>query len=138
MSMTTVAKSTFLNGLVGKTSTGLVLSNCYIGLSSTAPNADGSGFTEPTAAEYARGIVGMESQSGTQVMGAPSAGSITNNKILYFPEALSDWGTLTHFGLFTSASGGVPVIYGTLSASVHVTADHVPLFRVNSLTLSVA
>ena len=65
MSMTTVAKSTFLNGLVGKTSTGLVLSNCYIGLSSTAPNADGSGFTEPTAAEYARGIVGMESQSGT-------------------------------------------------------------------------
>ena len=130
-----------LNGLVGKSQGGILGSSCYMGLSTTTPNSDGTNFTEPTHASYGRTIIGLSGQGATQVMGTPANKAIENDKIIYFPEATGDWGTVTHFGLFTSASGGKPLIYGALTSAVDIdgsTTPVVPLFRVGSFTLAVS
>ena len=67
MAFTTYGSTQVLSGLIGKGSG--PLSNCYIALSTTAPNADGTNFTEPlTSAGYARSIIGLSGTSATQVM----------------------------------------------------------------------
>ena len=136
MAFTNAGSAAVLNGLVGKT-TSVPLSNCYLALSSTAPNADGSNFTEPDAAKgYARAVIGMNGQSATQVMTVPSGGVTQNKDIIFFPEASASWGTLTHFGLFTAASGGNLMLYGALSEPITVAANYVPLFRVGNFSLT--
>lgn len=137
MAFTTYGSTQVLSGLIGKGSG--PLSNCYIALSTTAPNADGTNFTEPlTSAGYARSIIGLSSTSATQVMSSPSGGATSNTSIIFFPEATASWGTVTHFGLYTSASGGNLVLYGTLTNPIAVAANYVPLFRVGNFSLTLS
>jgi hypothetical protein len=137
MAFTTYGSTQVLSGLIGKGSG--PLSNCYIALSTTAPNADGTNFTEPlSSAGYARSIIGLSSTSATQVMSSPSGGATSNTSIIFFPEATASWGTVTHFGLFTSASGGNLVLYGTLTNPIAVAANYVPLFRVGNFSLTLS
>lgn len=136
MAFTEAGSTAVLNGLVGK-AYNVPLSNSYLALSSTAPGADGSGFTEPAATTgYARAVIGLQSQSATQVMDTPAGGVTQNKDIIFFPEASASWGTLTHFGLFTAASGGTLILYGTLSEPITVAANYVPLFRVGNFSLT--
>lgn len=136
MAFTNSGSTTVLNGLIGKGSSA-PLSNCYLALSSTAPNADGTNFTEPDSTKgYARAIIGLQGQSATQVMDVPSGGVTQNKDIIFFPEASASWGTLTHFGLYTSATGGTLVLYGSLSEPITVATNYVPLFRVGNFSLS--
>jgi len=135
MAFTNTGSTAILNGLIGK-GTGS-LANCYMGLSTSTPNADGTNFTEPSSTlGYARSVIGISGQSATQVMGNPSNGSVSNTDIIFFPEATSAWGTITHFGLFTAASGGTLIVYGALTSPITVSANYVPLFRVGNFTLT--
>ena len=137
MAFTTYGSTQVLSGLIGKGSG--PLSNCYIALSTTAPNADGTNFTEPlTSAGYARSIIGLSGTSATQVMSSPSGGATSNTSIIFFPEATASWGTVTHFGLFTSQTGGSLVLYGTLTNPIAVAANYVPLFRVGNFSLTLS
>ena len=137
MAFTTYGSTQVLNGLIGK-STG-PLSNCYIALSTTAPNADGTNFTEPSSsAGYARSIIGLSGTTATQVMSAPSAGATSNTSIIFFPEATDSWGTVTYFGLYSSQTGGNLVLYGTLTNPIAVAANYVPLFRVGNFSLTLS
>lgn len=137
MAFTTYGSTQVLSGLIGKGSG--PLSNCYIALSTTAPNADGTNFTEPlSSAGYARSIIGLSSTSATQVMSSPSGGATSNTSIIFFPEATASWGTVTHFGLFTSQTGGSLVLYGTLTNPIAVAANYVPLFRVGNFSLTLS
>ena len=108
-----------LNMICGKqSSVGVTnIGNAYLGLSSTAPNADGTGFTEPgSGTGYSRVLIGLYTQSATQAMDAASNGKITNSKEIHFNAVNADttWGTLTHAGVFTSATGGNLLIAGKL------------------------
>ena len=137
MAFTTYGSTQVLSGLIGKGSG--PLSNCYIALSTTAPNADGTNFTEPlTSAGYARSIIGLSGTSATQVMSSPSGGATSNTSIIFFSEATASWGTVTHFGLYTSATGGNLVLYGTLTNPITVAANYVPLFRVGNFSLTLS
>lgn len=137
MAFTNYGSTQVLNGLIGK-GTG-PLSNCYIALSTTAPNADGTNFTEPSSASgYARSIIGLSGTTATQVMSVPSAGASSNTSIIFFPEATASWGTVTHFGLYSSATGGNLVLYGTLTNPIAVAANYVPLFRVGNFSLTLS
>ena len=136
MAFTYTGSENLLKGMTGKTSNGL-LPNCYIALSTTEPSADGTNFTEPSSVNgYARAIIGLNGQAATQVMGNPVNGSITNADIIFFPEATASWGTITHFGLFTAATGGTMMVYGALTTPITVGANYVPLFRVGNFTLT--
>ena len=137
MAFTTYGSNNILNGLIGKGSG--PLSNCYIALSTTKPNDDGSNFTEPASSTgYARSLIGQSGSSATQVMSNPANGSTQNNSIIFFPEATASWGTITYFGLYNAATGGQLVLYGALTNPISIAANYVPLFRVGNFSLTLS
>ena len=67
----------------------------YIGLSTTAPNINGTGVDEPsTDAGYAR--VQLTNMS------EPLDGVVTNELAINFNESTASWGTITHFVIYDS------------------------------------
>ncbi len=82
----------------------------YIGLSSTAPNVNGSGVTEPAAAAgYAR--VKLSDLS------APTNGVVSNTADINFAESTASWGTVSHFVIFDAQNDGNLLTYGALSTA---------------------
>lgn len=113
--------------------------NCYIALSSTEPNVAGGGVTEPVGNGYSRtvfGANGSNSELSKAVINAD--GVLTNNEIIYFGEATGNWGTLTHYCLFSSASGGSLLAYGELKNPITPTAGTVPLIRVGEIKITLS
>lgn len=99
----------------------------YIGLSTTTPTETGSNFTEPSAAN------GYERISIT-VMGAAFDGQISNNKIITFPLIKNNsWGTVTHFGLFSSETGGTPYLFGEVNTPVELPVGYLACFDAKGL-----
>ena len=130
--------NSILNAFFGKSQYASLASTCYIGLSTTTPDAAGANFSEPsTSSGYARVMLGSHNQTNTQLMDAPSNGSICNtSNIIFFPEATSSWGTVTHFGLFSNKTGGTPILWGALSSSISIPSGYIPIFRAGALTVS--
>ena len=127
-----------LNMLCGK-SQSYGYSNVYVGLSTTAPDRGGSGYTEPSAAAgYSRVLIGNPGQAATQKMGSANLGSSSNTDIIYFPEATGSWGTCTHFLIFNAASDGVLVAYGALTDEIAPVSGTVPIIRVGDLTMAIS
>jgi len=138
MIVTNVANN-ILKCLFGQQSSVSLASTCYIGLSTTTPDSDGSNFTEPASTTgYLRSLLGNSSNSVTYLMATPSDGSTKNNNIIFFPEATEGWGTVTHFGIFSAKTGGTPIFWGALTASVAVPTGYIPIFRVGSLSVSLS
>ena len=130
--------NSLLNMLCGR-SQSYVYSNVYVGLSTTAPDRGGSGYSEPAAStSYARVLLGSYNQSSTQKMGAANLGTSTNTDIIYFPEATASWGTCTHFLIFSAATDGVLVAYGQLTDEISPVSGTVPIIRVGDLTMAIS
>lgn len=111
-----------------------LFSGAYIALTTSAPTATttGSGLAEPpTAAGYAR----AEASAGN-FKSADRA--ITNQAYVYFPEATGSWGTITHMCVVDSQNRGSGSLryFGALKASVPVAANTVPLFKPNTINIS--
>lgn len=123
----------FLNLIAGnvfktKTSPGIP-STYHLGLSTTAPNVSGGGVTEPSDSAYKRIAL-----SG---LGAPNNGAVANTSIIEFPESTQDWGTVSYYCIYDSATGGNLLMYGQLAKSRIVEANTVMIVRADSLKLSV-
>lgn len=123
----------FLNQVAGnlfKTKTSPALPSAfYIGLSSTAPNIDGTNVGEPnSAAGYAR----VELTS----LGEPNDGVVTNELAINFNESTASWGTITHFVIFDAETGGNLLMYGALSTPRSVEAATIMTIKENYLSLS--
>lgn len=130
--------NSLLNMLCGR-SQSYGYSNVYVGLSTTAPDRGGSGYSEPAASTgYARVLLGNYNQSSTQKMGAANLGTSTNTDIVYFPEATASWGTCTHFLIFSAATDGVLVAYGQLTDEISPVSGTVPIIRVGDLTMAIS
>lgn len=127
-----------LNGFFGRIQSVQLAPTCYIGLSTTTPDAAGANFSEPSSSSgYARVMLGYYNQSNTFVMDAAANGSICNtNNIIFFPEATASWGTVTHFALFKDKTGGTPILWGALSSSISIPSGYIPIFRAGALTVS--
>ena len=121
-------------------------SQTYIALSSTQPNGDGTGVTEPSGNGYQRCNTRYNNMSGQQqyVNNFPSEPtydsgtgkySITNVKDIYFYEATGSWGTLGYFAIYSAATGGQMLAYGTLTNSISPTAGTIPVIRAGDLTI---
>ena len=100
----------------------------YIGVSTSAPNMDGTGVTEPTDAAYAR--VKIESLS------TPTSGVVKNTADIAFADATEDWGTCTHFVVYDAQTGGNLLMAGKLDRNRIVQADSQLRFLANGLTLT--
>ena len=109
--------------------------SCYLALSTTEPTINNSNVTEPVGNGYARISI-------SKFMAAPALSSdstvteITNNKEIHFNEATGNWGTITHFALYTSSTGGTPLYVGALTQAITPTANTVPLIKVGQLKIT--
>lgn len=123
----------FLNAVAGnlfqtKTSPALP-TQYYIGLSSTAPNIDGTNVGEPSSnAGYAR----VELTS----LGEPTDGVVTNELAINFNESTASWGTITHFVIYDAATDGNLLMYGALSTPRSVEAATIMTIKEGYLNLS--
>lgn len=116
----------------------------YLALSSTSPsyNASGeiTGITEPTAAGYARRLLGLSDQPSTLEMGAAYAGQTTNEGEIHFdqiPAGGSGWGSdATHWAIYSTKTGGTPIAAGALTSSITLEAGKVVIIHRGDLSLS--
>lgn len=99
----------------------------YIAVSTTVSNADGTGFTEPVAAGYARVAV---TNNAVNFPGAATAGgttSKTSGAKVTFPNPTGAWGNLVEWGAFTTSSGGTPRYTNPLDTSISPKAGNTPV-----------
>lgn len=99
----------------------------YFGLSKTTPNDDGSGFVEPSGANYGRVAY---ANNATNFPAATTSGGITtktNGNNIKWPDPTGTWGELKYYGIFTSASGGTPEYVAPLDASITPKAGNTPV-----------
>lgn len=104
----------------------------YAGLSSTPPQADGTGVTEPSSgAGYAR--VKLESLS------APENGTVKNAEAVTFPESTAAWGTIPYLVIYDASAAGQGnlLMFEELDVSRTIEKGTILTFKENSLTLSV-
>jgi len=111
----------------------------YIGLSTTTPNADGTGITEPNKNGYARVLIGRYNQSDTHKMSTPASGSMYNTTSIYFPEVTTStdaqgWGTCTYAILFDSLTGGHALAYSQLTNAITPNSGTIPIIRTGTGT----
>ena len=100
----------------------------WIGLSTTAPNLNGTNVSEPVgSAGYARVKLDMLSEPGV----------VTNEANIDFNESTASWGTVTHFVVFDAQNGGNLLQYGALSTPRSVEAATIMTIKAGYLNLSV-
>lgn len=109
----------------------------YVGQSTTQPNEDGSGFTEPVGNGYARVAV---TNNATNWPAATTVGGVTskaNGAKITHPNPTGPWGQLIYWGLFTTASGGTPEYSNPLDAPISPRAGNTPVeFDIGQLVLT--
>ena len=139
MALSEECKSTILKAMTGQLNYATLAPTCFIGLlKNITASGDTVSFVEPeTANGYGRTQIGQYQNSAGFLMGTPKSGKVTNSQIVYLPEATADWGTVTHFALFSTATGGTPFLWGALTDPVNVPSGYVPLFRVGKLSISI-
>jgi hypothetical protein len=88
----------------------------HVALSTTTPTSAGASFTEPSGNGYSRVSV----TPNTTNFPASTAANPTvksNGTEIAFPEASGSWGTVTHFGIFSAATGGTLLDWAPLTTS---------------------
>lgn len=119
--------------LFGTKTTPPLPSRYYLGLSSSEPNPNGTGVTEPTASGsgYARILL--------DGLGQPDNGKVTNESSINFEKSKLSWGTITHYVIFDAkdAGAGNLLMYGELATSRSVEAGTIMSIEPGCLELSV-
>lgn len=109
--LTDTVKEQLLDKMLGDSvNTPLAQTPIYIGLSTTDPGSDGTGFTEPVGGAYAR----QSSTNDATNWPSASSGQKTNGALIQYPQATAAWGTISHWGIFLADTGGSPVAWGEL------------------------
>lgn len=136
--LTDYATQQILKNLTGKSSSINLASNCYVGLSSTAPQKNGTGVTEPSTGGYVRHLLGTTGTTAVQDMGEPTNGAITNRREFHFNKATADWGAqLTHFCIFDAETNGHLIAAGVLTTPITVAANTVAVIQTGELTITI-
>lgn len=116
--------------LYGTKTTPALPTEYFIGLSTTAPEADGTNVHEPAAGTgYAR--VKLEGLS------EPTGGVVTNTNRIDFAESTSPWGTMTHYVIYDSLIDGNLLEFGALPLSRTVETGTIMTIKPSYLKLSV-
>ena len=100
-------------------------STLYVALYTAAPSDTGGG-TEVSGTGYAR-------QTATFTT---SGATTSNDAAIEFPTAGSNWGTVTHVGVFDASTAGNLLVYGTLAVSKLVESGDV--FRIPAGDLDIS
>lgn len=102
----------------------------YLGLSTTAPDAEGGNVSEPgSGSGYARVQLTNLSE--------PTGGKITNSQSISFNESTSSWGVVTHYVIYDALTGGNLLMYGELDPPRTVDPATIMTIKDGYLELSV-
>lgn len=99
----------------------------FLGISTTTPAGDGTGFTEPSGGAYARVSI---TNNATNFPAAVTVSGITTkqNGIKFtFPNPTASWGLITYCGFFTASTGGVPEYWFQLDVAITVNSGNTPV-----------
>ena len=113
-----------LDHLVGKTTYTFAADACYVGLCTNATPGDPTMATPGTWTELTIGSNGYTRQqiTGANWVAATQSGTgpatSASGTGVTFTNTTSDWGAVYGWGLFTAASAGTQLFWGTLSSSV--------------------
>lgn len=132
MSITYTSGNSVLNKLFGN-STLSQPSTLYFGLSSTIPNIDGTGSTEPSVGAYSRVALTNSDKTNWSVS---TLGTLTNLTSITFPESTASWGTLLAVVVFDASSGGNLWFFEALSPSITVAINTTVFFSASGITIS--
>ena len=99
----------------------------YVSLHTADPGDSGS--SEVTGGSYARQGAITFANAGNN----PTVAS--NSSIVTFPAATASWGTITHFGIWSLASGGVFRGSGALTTAKAVNNGDTARFAAGALTI---
>lgn len=108
--------------------------NIFVGLSTTAPAADGTNITEPVGNAYARAST-VPGDWTDPTDADPSV--IDNSSQIDFATPTGAWGNITHFFLFTTSDNtGVFLGANALTTARNIVADDVVNFQVGELDVT--
>lgn len=102
----------------------------------TAAPSDAGGGTEVSGGSYAR--VSLNPSDSNWAATSGTNGVTSNSSAINFGTASASWGTITHFAIFDSTSGGNMLIWGALTASKTVGSGDAFQIPAGSLTVTVA
>lgn len=124
MALTDYTAQRFLNALfqIGSNNFGGLGTppDLHLAASTTTPDDDGTGFTEPAGGSYARVDLQLDVAGELFGTGAALVGDVNvmeNDEVIQFPTATASWGTITHIGLFDQSSGGNLIYFAQISGS---------------------
>lgn len=113
--------------------------NYYWALSTTAPNPDGTNFTEPSGNNYGRAQTTRDGPFGAVSSGGPVIGESiikNDNGTIIWPIPTGTWGTVAHWGAFDAPTGGNLLLYGALDAATSIVSAEQPSFELSALTIT--
>lgn len=99
----------------------------YLGLSTTTPNDDGTGFTEPVGGAYARVAVTNNATNFPAAVTTSGVTTKTNGTAITFTNPTALWGQLTHYGWFTGPTGGTPEYTNPFDTPVAIASGNTPV-----------
>lgn len=116
----------------------------YVGLL-TGACSDSAGGTEVSGGSYARVAVtsSLANWAGTQSAGSTAVssgtgGTTSNNGAITFPAPTANWGTVSHFGIYTASTAGTLLVCAALTNSKTVNnGDAAPSFAAAALTFQI-
>lgn len=116
--------------------------NLEFALSTTAPNDDGTGVTEPTNG-YSRVTEANDlttwNAAATTDGGTPSGFTEKTNAIeIVFPEATGNWGTVTHFAIYDDTVGNEFLGWGELTVSKTIEVGDTARFDIGDLVIQLS
>lgn len=124
---TNYTESEIVNWMVGGDAMPSPPSNIYVGLHTGDPTETG-GSNEVSGNNYAR----ASTTAGTDW--TISANTFENADDILFNEASGSWGTVSHFSLWDSSTGGNALAYSALDSSRSVESGDAPVFRATNLS----
>jgi hypothetical protein len=108
----------------------------YLGVSTTVPADDGTGFTEPSGGSYARVAI---TNNATNWPAAATADGVTTKKNgakFTFVNPTGNWGLLIWWGLFTASTGGQPQYVGENDQPISPRSGNSPVeFDINQIII---
>jgi hypothetical protein len=111
----------------------------------TAACSDSAAGTEVTGGSYARVAVtsSLANWAGTQgagttVASSGNSGTTSNNAAITYPSPTANWGTVTHFALYSASTGGTVYFCAALTQSKTINnGDAAPSFSAGALTVQI-
>ena len=103
-----------------------------MGLSTSTPQIDGTGATEPSTGAYARVAFTNDKTN----WGTAALASLLNTATVTFIESTASWGTVTHVGLWDAATVGNLWFFDVLTPSRSVASATTVLFAIGAITVN--